>query len=528
MGIYVNPGNRAFAEIADTDYVDKTGLISLINQTIGKKNKLTCVSRPRRFGKSWTAKMLTAYYDCSCDSHELFDSRKIAEAKEYRTFMNQYNVICFDVTSFINLAQQKDIPIKKLPNLIGDEIHKELREMDPKWDPADSVETCLIRCVEKPEGRPFVFIIDEWDALIREAKNDEETQKRYLTMLRGWFKSISFTPKVVAAAYMTGILPIKKDGSQSAISDFYEYSMLYPGRFAEYTGFSETEVRHLCEKSKLNFDEVKAWYDGYELSGTMTVYNPFSVMSAMSEGTCRSFWGMTSAAEGLTTYIRMDFDGLQETIANLIAGSETDVNTTRFQNDFRRFRTKDDILTLLIHLGYLTYDASSGTAHIPNEEVREEFINFLTEDDVGEQWETLIGRSRQLLKDTLTGNEDAVAAAMEEIRNEQYAPQYYNNEQALRAAIKYAYLAAFGKYVKIEELPSGKGIADVVFIPTPLAGLPAMIIELKWNKSAEGAIAQIRAKHYPVSLQPFAGNILLIGINYSEKTGKHTCKIEKV
>lgn len=523
----MNPGNRAFAEVADSDYVDKTGMIGLINQTIGKKNKLTCVSRPRRFGKSWAAKMLAAYYDCSCDSHELFDSRKIAGTKEYRTFMNQYNVICFDVTSFINLAQQKNISLEKIPNLIGNEIHKELYNLDPHWNPADDVESSLIRCVEKPGGRPFVFIIDEWDALIREAKNDEETQRRYLTMIRGWFKSISFTPKVVAAAYMTGILPIKKDGSQSAISDFHEYSMLYPGKFARYTGFSEMEVRRLCKRNKMEFDEVRTWYDGYKLFGATAVYNPFSVMSAMNEGTCRSFWGMTSAAEGLTTYIRMNFDGLQETIANLIAGSETDVNTTRFQNDLERFRTKDDILTLLIHLGYLTYDTASGTTHIPNEEVREEFINFLAEDDVGEHWSTLIGRSRQLLKDTLSGNEDPVAAAMEEIRNEQYAPQYYNNEQALRAIIKYAYLAAFGKYVKIEELPSGKGLADVVFIPTPLTKLPAMLIEMKWNKSAEGAIAQIRDRRYMSSLQPFAGNILLIGINYSEKTGKHSCKIEK-
>ncbi len=272
----------------------------------------------------------------------------------------------------------------------------------------------LIRSVEKKEGKPFVFIIDEWDAMIREAKDDETAQKRYLDLLREWFKNGTFTPKAVAAAYMTGILPIKKDGTQSAISDFHEYSMLHPGDFAKYTGFSETEVKKLCRKSKMNFDDMRAWYDGYEMSKEHAVYNPYSVMNACREKNCRSFWGRTSASEALTDYIDMNFDGLQETVARLIGGAKIAVNTSQFQNDFQRFRTKDDVLTLLIHLGYLTCDSAHGTAYVPNEEVRVEFRNFLGNDHFSEHWMKLIGRWRKLLDDTIAGNNSAVAAALED------------------------------------------------------------------------------------------------------------------
>lgn len=527
MGTYVNPGNMAFTEIDDNDYVDKTSLISLINKTLGKKNKLTCISRPRRFGKSWAAKMLAAYYDCSCDSHELFDNKCIARTKEYKDYLNKFNVISLDISGFVSEAKMKRSPLSELPVKIEEAVRKDLAAEGFKAKKGDSLNDFLLRIADQPDGKQFVFIIDEWDALIREAKDDPEAQDAYLNLLRGWFKNSNFTPKAVAAAYMTGILPIKKDGSQSAISDFKEYSILHPGQFAKFTGFLEPEVKRLCKKHKMPFEDVKAWYDGYKLTEQTSIYNPYSVMNAMEKKECSSFWGKTSATEGLTDYIKMDFEGLQETVANLIAGVEAEVNTNAFQNDLERFGSKDDVLTLLIHLGYLTYDAEGKTARIPNEEVRQEFKNFLTQDDVGKHWMRLIKRSNKILKCTIDGKGAEVAKALQEIREEQYAPQYYNNEQSLRAIIKYAFLSAVAKYVKVEELPGGKGIADVVFIPTALAKLPALVVELKWNKTAGGAIEQIKKKKYDSVLKPFEGNIILCGINYDAKTGEHTCKIER-
>ncbi len=481
MGIYLNPGNIGFEQICRGEYIDKTGLIRLVNQRIGGPNNLLCISRPRRFGKSYAAKMLCAYYDCSCDSHHLFAKRNIGKAKSYRTYLNQYNVIYLDITGFISVAKRQGIPLRDVPNMIVGTIHEELMLQAPELPWQKSLTDCLVRYVEKPEGKSFIFIIDEWDA----------------------------------------------NGSQSAISDFQEYSILNPDQFAEFTGFTEREVRKLCKKNKMDFEKVKAWYDGYDFHEVGSIYNPFSVVRAMEAAECRSFWRESSAAESLKTYINMDFDGMQEMVSRLITGEEIEVDTWSFQNDFQTFRSRDDILTLLTHLGYLTYRKSEHTVRIPNEEVRNEFRNILKGNDVNPKWMELIRRSRKLLDDTVAGNGDAVARAIEEIRKEQYAPVYYNNELALRAVIKFAYIVTFGQYVKIEELPSGKGIADVVFIPKRLTKLPAMVVELKWNKTSGGAIRQIKDKGYPEVLKDYGGEILLIGINYDERTKIHTCEIEK-
>ena len=481
MGIYLNPGNIGFEQICRGEYIDKTGLIRLVNQRIGGPNNLLCISRPRRFGKSYAAKMLCAYYDCSCDSHHLFAKRNIGKAKSYRTYLNQYNVIYLDITGFISAAKRQGIPLRDVPNMIVGTIHEELMLQAPELPWQKSLTDCLVRYVEKPEGKSFIFIIDEWDA----------------------------------------------NGSQSAISDFQEYSILNPDQFAEFTGFTEREVRKLCKKNKMDFEKVKAWYDGYDFHEVGSIYNPFSVVRAMEAAECRSFWRESSAAESLKTYINMDFDGMQEMVSRLITGEEIEVDTWSFQNDFQTFRSRDDILTLLTHLGYLTYRKSEHTVRIPNEEVRNEFRNILKGNDVNPKWMELIRRSRKLLDDTVAGNGDAVARAIEEIRKEQYAPVYYNNELALRAVIKFAYIVTFGQYVKIEELPSGKGIADVVFIPKRLTKLPAMVVELKWNKTSGGAIRQIKDKGYPEVLKDYGGEILSIGINYDERTKIHTCEIEK-
>ncbi|MCI8694029.1 MAG: AAA family ATPase [Lachnospiraceae bacterium] len=525
MGIYLNPGNKGFQEMLQSEYVDKTGLIALVNMTVGTTQKLTCISRPRRFGKSYAARMLCAYYDCSCDSRELFDDKEIAKTEGYLLHMNQYHVVNLDIAGFLSEAARVNIPLLNVPNMIADAVYGELIEGYPELE-GKSLTDAMIGCVEK-SGKEFVFIIDEWDALIREAKGDTAAQKKYLNLLREWFKNSSFTPKAVAAAYMTGILPIKKDGSQSAISDFWEVTILDPGRFAEFTGFTENEVRSLCGKYGMDFEEVRQWYDGYDFSGHGSIYNPYSVMCAVREQKCRSYWRRTSAAESLMTYINMDFEGLQEIVARLISGEEIEVRTNRFENDFETFRSRDDVLTLLIHLGYLTWNEEEGTAHVPNEEVRAEFEQILEGTGVSRKWMELIGRSGKLLEDTVAGNAEAVTKAIEEIRETQYAPTFYNDEQALRYVIKFAYVAAIDQYLKVEELPSGKGIADVVYLPKRKSLLPALVVELKWNKSAGGALQQIKERKYPAVLEDYGGEIVLVGINYDAVKKEHSCVIER-
>ena len=530
MGTYLNPGNSGFAAMSRSDYVDKTGLINMINSTIGTKKCLTCISRPRRFGKSYAAQMLCAYYDKTCDSRDLFGNYEVSGDNSYEQHINKYDVIYLDMTNVLGKVKAESL-ISFIQSSITDEIVDQYRGSAI----GNAFDQTLLNTVQHT-GDQFVMIIDEWDAPIREKP---EINDDYLKFLRMLFKSSGTTSKIFAAVYMTGILPIKKDGSQSAISDFYEYSMLDPRGYARYVGFTENEVRKLCEERGRSFDNIKKWYDGYIAGDERSIYNPYSVMQAVDTGKYRSYWKKTSAAETLMTYIDMDHEGLQEDIARLIAGESIVIDTGSFQNDVETFTCKDDVLTLLVHLGYLTYeefldsyeedsDAElSGRVRIPNEEIRTEFRSILRKSNHKTLHE-LVRRSDKLLKDTLDGNEEAVAKAMTDVHESDYAPTFYNNEQSLRYLIKMAYISCVDQYAKIEELPSGHGLADVVFIPKRSSALPAMIVELKWNKPAEGAISQIRERQYPKVLGNYGGRIILAGITYNEKTKAHSCRIESI
>lgn len=528
MGRFLNPGIENFKRIRQSKYVDKTGLIAEMNRRIGTTENLVCISRPRRFGKSYAAQALCSYYDCTCDSHDLFSGCEISTFAEYEKHIYRYNVVCLDVAGLISDLKKDHCSIRDITIYIQEVLKADLIDTAPDFAGIRGVSDCLMQLVERT-GRKIVFVIDEWDAVIREAANDEAAQSAYLNLLRAWFKNINFTAKVVAAAYMTGILPIKKDGSQSTISDFGEYPILYPDGFAEYTGFTENEVKKLCDEYQMDFSEFKTWYDGYDFPECDPIYNPYSVMRALQNRKCRSYWPKTSASESLMSYINMDFDGLQETITRLISGEEIEVSVEPFANDFESFRSRNDALTLLTHLGYLTYDENEKTVRIPNEEIRIEFRQILSGTDTNKKWAELIRKSQKLLNDTVTGDQNAVATAIMEVRDSEYAPTFYNDEQTLRYVVKFAYIAAKDQFVKVEELPSGHGIADVAFLPKKRSRLPAMVIELKWNRTSEGAIGQIKDRNYPAVLKDYGGDVVLVGINYNEKTNAHTtCRIERI
>ena len=364
--------------------------------------------------------------------------------------------------------------------------------------------------------------------MIREAKDDPFAQEAYLNLLRGWFKNNNFTPKAVAAAYMTGILPIKKDGSQSAISDFKEFSVIKPRAFGAYVGFTEDEVRRLCSRHSIDFETMKHWYDGYTFKGVGSVYNPNSVMQAIENEDFDSYWTESSAAKELLEYISKDYNGLTKTVAELIGGVEVKVNTTGFANDLTSFRGKNDVLTLLVHLGYLAYDAERKTVHIPNEEIRQEFQRAIHE----VKHEATLKRleeSERLFADTIQRHEEAVAAQIEKVHTEETAALHDSKEDSLRSVIKLAYYTYRDHYVQFEELPAGAGYADIVYLPRPDSDWPSLVIELKWKQSAEGAIHQILNRQYPSVLENYGRPILLVGITYDKDAQagrkKHSCRI---
>ncbi|MCD8361560.1 MAG: ATP-binding protein [Lachnospiraceae bacterium] len=529
MGIYLNPGNRSFRTILNEIYVDKTGLIDFINRTINTPRKLTCFSRPRRFGKSFAAKMLCAYYDNSCDSRPLFDGLKISERASYVEHMNKYDVIYLDITRFISTA----VSVKDVVANIQKDVIEELREKYPfHIRKQEKVLADALFAVSHKTGNQFVIIIDECDALFREAKEDTALQKEYIQFLRGLFKGGTATDETIAAAYMTGILPIKKYGTESALTDFREYSMTAPKRLAEYIGFTEEEVKALCDKYQMDFEEMQLWYDGYSFSRMKHVYSPNSVMNAIQEEEIQNYWTQTESFESLKEYIEMDFDGLKDAVTMMLGGGRASVRISTFQNDITSFENKNDVLTLLIHLGYLAYDSEKREVYIPNFEVAEAFEAAVS----GKEW-GIVGKtladSERLLDATLAEDAEAVAEALEQIHGSVSSVLNYNNEASLSCAITIAYYTAKRYYGIVRELPAGKGFADLAFLPHRGTDKPAMIIELKYDKDADTAIRQIHENRYDGDLKEYFGNLLLVGINYDKDTKganskKHSCVIERV
>ena len=372
MGKYLNVGSAGFEAIRKGIYVDKTGMISFINRTLGTTDKLTCVSRPRRFGKSYAAKMLCAYYDRSCDSRELFDGLAISKDADFTFFLNRYYVLYLDITLFISMAADIRNVVKDMEAAVVDE----LQQYFPNAKKDKTLAGMLFNAVESGSGK-FIMIIDEWDALFREAKTDAGLQKEYIDLLRGLFKS-SWTDVIFEAVYMTGILPIKRYGTQSAVSDFREYTMLSPGGMAQYMGFTEQEAETLCRQYGMSFDEMKYWYDGYSFRRLKSIYSPNSVMEAVKREEFGSYWTRTETYESLRIYIDLDEDGLREAVIQMLAGEQVKIDVGTFQNDMTNIQKKDDVLTLLVHLGYLAYDPAKETVYIPNEEVKKEFLRAVS------------------------------------------------------------------------------------------------------------------------------------------------------
>lgn len=520
MGIYLNPGNNKFKRAVNSDiYVDKTGLIKYTNSIVNTLQSCVCVSRPRRFGKSMAADMLTAYYSKGCDSRELFSSLEIAKDENFEEHLNKYDTIFLNMQEFLSRSSN----VKELLERVEGKVIRELKKQYPDvelYDENDLAET--MQDIFAESECPFIVIIDEWDCIFREFKHDKAAQEIYLDFLRDLLKDKEY----IYLAYMTGILPIKKYGTHSALNMFDEFSMIDPGPLAEYVGFTEKEVEALCQKYQMDINEIKNWYDGYSFEEVESVYSPKSVVSCMRLGKLGNYWNQTETFEALQIYIDMNFEGLRDDILSMIAGETVPVNTRSFTNDMTTFRTEDDVLTLLIHLGYLGYRYADKTVFIPNEEIRSEYVSAIAVSDWGEVSKAL-KNSADTLQAIWQGREEQVAEGIRQAHFETSHLQY-NDENALSYTISLALYAARNFYTVHRELSGGKGFADIVYVPRKrFLDKPALVVELKWDKNAEGAIQQIKEKEYCRSLEEYKGNLLLVGINYDKKTQVHTCKIEQ-
>lgn len=531
MGMFLNRGTKEFESVINSQiYIDKTKMIDFFNKVIDTEQRYVCISRPRRFGKSIAANMLAAYFEKGSDSRGLFEGRKLSSTQNWDKNMNKYDVIRIDVADIFARRNDTTEALDYIEHGILIDLAEEYEGMvNVKEDKlADALDRINTRT-----GARFVIIIDEWDAFFRDNRLEPEVQKRYINLLRSIFKG-NASKKFTALAYITGILPIKKYNSESALNNFDEYTMTSPGELAQYIGFTEEEVRTLCEEYNMDFEEAKSWYDGYHFENDLHIYGPNSIVKAMLRKSYENYWSQTVAFNSLTTYITMNFEGLKDDIIAMIGGEKVAVDITGFENDMVSFKTKDDVLTALIHLGYLAYDRINEKAYIPNYEVGQIFERNLKNTGWTDIIES-INASEELLYATLDMDAEEVAAAIEDCHMKNVSILKYNNENSLACVITLAYYTAKSQYMVVREMPSGRGFADLVFIPKQHVDNPAMIIELKWKKDARTAIEQIKDNKYVAGLEGYHGKVLLVGISYdklkrgeTDKAKEHSCVIEEI
>ena len=519
---YINTGNENLQEILKSEiFVDKTLILKKFCGLMNTQQKFICVSRPRRFGKSVVGKMMAAYFSKGCDSKELFKDLKIAKESCFEENLNKFNVISIDLGALYSQTENKNEVVKNLKIKLKKDFRIEFPHVD--FDESDPIADIILKIHARTKEH-FIIIIDEYDVLVREQVNDD-TLKEYLELLNSLFKNNELSP-AISLAYLTGILPIIRDKMQSKLNVFDEYTMLNPWDTAEYFGFTKEEVKSLCEKYGMSFEECESWYDGYKI-GDFDIYNPNSVVKAMMRREYANYWQVSGSYEAISDYIKLDFDGVKSSIIDMLNGKEVPVGIVNFSNSLKEIKNRDNVFTYLIHLGYLNYDKSTGLCRIPNKEIRQEWESAVADSENFSKVVEIIRNSDELLYLAQNCETKEVAAALDKAHTEAANLRNYNHEAALQAAIMIAFYTARTKYTIVQELPCGYGFADIGFIPLNPKD-PAMIVELKWNKKdADTAIKQIRAKKYPAGFEHYLDNLLLIGVNYDRETKAHECMIEK-
>ena len=540
MGIYVNPGNRMFRYDIDSDlYIDKSLMIAELNKQINTNCRFICMSRARRFGKTMMTNLMSAYYSKNCNSRELFENLELSKHEGWDKYLNNVNVIQIDLQGFYSDAEDKSQTIRILQRKVVDELRKQFPTIEIQN--SASIATAITD-IHNELGESFVIIIDEYDVLIRDKSVPASLCNEYIELLNALFKS-NTTQKAISLAYLTGILPIYREIVQSKLNNFTEYTMLAPDQFAQYFGFTGKEVKKICREKNTDYEMCKLMYDGYvyekprELleqqdddgEPVIHIFNPRSVTEAARNGRYRNYWVATSALEAITFYIDSNIAGIQDDIKALLKGEkEINVDVLRYNNNVERFATKDEIFTYLIHLGYLAYDPTKGTCHIPNGEIKSAWLRIMSDAKGFEPIQRMLENGRNLIVATENGDAEVVAQALDDSHADISNPLSYNRESSLQSAILMAYFYARKDYLVFSELASGYGFADVVLVPT-VPQKPVIIIELKRDGEPTTAIEQIKSRNYAHAFRYHPGReAVLVGIAYNAESKHHRCLIERM
>lgn len=523
MGSYVNPGNNVIAADMRQDiYIDKSMILTVLNKVFGSSTgSRLCVSRPRRFGKTMVGDLIAAYYTSGADSRQLFEKLKISETERWDERLNKCNVIQIDVGEFYS-------SYGKSGNVVQHMTEDVINDMRDKF-PNAGIESdwplpkAIIK-VYDTTNVPFVLIMDEYDVMVREQVAQSDF-KAYLELLNALFKSVA-CGRAIGLAYITGIIPIVRDRVQSKLNNFTEYTMLQPMELAPYIGFTLPEVKGLCERYGMDYDECLRWYDGYHIADGVSICNANSVVRAVKAREFADYWSQTGAYTAISDYIDGDYEGIREDIAVMAGGGEVEVDAGSFLNTLDSIVSKDDVFTYLIHLGYLAYNRKSETCYIPNGEIRKEWERALKRTVNYRPVVEMIKNSRRLLDATIEGDSEAVAQALGEAHQYVTSPFTYNNEGALQSAIGLAYFYATTQYTVVKEFHAGTGYADIALIPY-VANRPPIVIELKMNEKPERGLRQIIDNGYADAFRDIKGEVLLVAISYDKKTRSHACIISR-
>ena len=520
MGIYLNPGfDNLMTDRRGDNYIDKSMLIKELNGFIRKPDPLICVSRPRRFGKTMAANMICAYYTKGYDSHEAFRGLKIADDPSFEEHINRYNVIFIDCGEMYCNKPEGWTTAQMINYCVVPEFIRAYPELE---FPMECNLAMAISRVYSDTNEKFVIIMDEYDIVIRE--QDSADLPSYIKLLNGLFKSNSLS-NAIALAYITGILPIIRDSVQSKLNNFKEFTMVNARRLAPFIGFTREETEYLAAKNGMDMVELERWYDGYCING-IELYSPKSVIEAVENRKCDDYWTQTGAFDAVSNYVDLNLEGLRDDVVLMLGGQHIPVTVSRYKNTMNDFGRKDDVFTYLIHLGYLAYDEKTRTCRIPNLEIIQEWGWLIGSCGRYRNVYRIVETSGKLYEATVALDAQAVAEGLSKSHELMTSNMSYNNEQSLQSAIMLAYFYAYSYYTIIPECPAGKGYADVIMIPA-VPGKPALVIELKRDKTAEKAMEQIKSRSYPSALEKYRGNTILVAVNYDSKTKLHTALLER-
>lgn len=536
MGVYLNSRTAYTLYKGETQrpyFVDKSGLLKELFPMVEAGNSHICITRPRRFGKTVMANMVASFFSSACDAGDVFGKLEIAKDAAYLNYRNQYDVIHISFNELGGQCNTYRQYIERIQKRLLRDLKKKYPEIQPGEE--ESVSDYLLDIYAEDDQARFIFVFDEWDFIFHQNFITEEDRKAYLMFLRDLLKDKPY----VRLAYMTGILPIAKHSSGSELNMFAEYTMASEERFSEYFGFTEQEVDELFAYYLKNMDEtpqvsregLRYWYNGYHTKGGERLYNPRSVVMALSNNNLGNYWTSSGPYDEIYFYIENNVDAVRDDLARMVSGEAVPVKIWEYAATSQSLKTKEEIFSAMVVYGFLSYE--KGCLLIPNWELMEKYSDMLRREPSLGYVYRLAKESEQMLRATLAGDTDTMEKLLETVHDTETPLLNYNQEAELTAVVNLIYLAARDFYRVEREDRAGKGYVDFIFYPEVDLQADCIILELKIDHSPEEAIEQIREKHYALRFEgrlgehpKYTGRILAVGISYDRKTKKHHCKVQ--